>query len=323
MIAMKNIVIISILFLVSKVSLSNDGHPCFKNISQATCLIEKEYQQNYDVPFYEDLANEMKQECLTESSKYAKKLEKIFNDLPEHPKNAFCDIRKIFIVPGEVDYGGGAKQLYRASPSSFNSDMLNIETDGYLLYLSKDYRFDNNESEEEYATRILKSNLNNNEDINTLQVVRTGTNKKYSSLYITIIHEIGHFIDFKNSITGQTYYDVESNTDVIDSFWDKLSWELEENKEDGRLVHIPRIEHSIDSGDWYQQLVSFRDSDFISFYAMSDPREDFAEQYLEYHLEGHKEVLLNGELIFSYKDRPSSILKKKAQIIQDILDKNF
>ena len=317
------------------------NHQCFDFVRTNTCLIEKEYVYDETLTSMENFKKEVSVECLAGSEKYADLLEEVFEKLPAHTQMAFCHIKKIFIVPGETNYGGFGQLSYDTQNVEIVTDANGIaqeahDPNGFLLYISKKYRFDNDETYTDFLNRNyhldfgIDTKTEGYSDALPIWTYRGGSEEP-SSLYNTILHEVGHFVEFAGEFTRVQweFNPVVAEYEMSLPEWTRYSWEIvAENGADAKLVpKLPEILKKTSSGFSLTKsdeiAEAFNKSDFVSFYAMTEPSEDFAEHYKAFHSPGETILARDGKVFVRSKDRPSAVFQKKLDYIGAIGDDIF
>ena len=222
-----------ILVTVNFQAFAESGDPCREAILKTTCLVEKDYEYNPEINYFDNLKAKHNQKCLEGTKPFAQELFDLYPTLPRHTQKAFCFIKKIFIVPGETSYGGRATMAYDWENPQFKKDeiqgeMIGYQPIGFTMELSKEGRFDVRESSVEYQNRILQyffgiNTKNGDKPAEFLPEFTFVGEKQYSSLYYTLVHEIGHFFDFTSDISfNPVFNSPEGAPEQTD--WFNLSW---------------------------------------------------------------------------------------------------
>lgn len=308
---------------------------CLERLKANTCLVNQEYNPAEEASVVEKIKGLQNQTCRENTSEYSKKLVEIYKTLPEHTKEAFCYIKKIYIVPGDVPYGGAAQLSYDLSQTEFtkNADgqeMIGLRPDGFILLLSKKYRFDIQETSAEYSSRILQQNFGINVRENGLdpalpyvKIESYDASFTPSSLYGTLVHEIGHFLDFSNQHT-HTWNHISSSMSIESSSWSRLSWYMDSSSDwPFPNVSLDLLERPYKQDSATNYISLLEQSAFSSFYALAAPPEDFAEHYLNSVLGGEFGIWQNGVKLLSNANRSSTIYNKKSEYILQNLSPGF
>jgi len=292
---LKHILLIFTIFSVSSWTFGS-SKKCRELILKNTCLVASDIKYESQKTYISNLASAQNQKCENGSDLYAKELYDLFPSLPEHSQKAFCHIKKIFIVPGDVDFGGKAQEHYDLKNIKFRINKhgkkeFGLKTDGFILSLSKLYRFDIKETAEEFANRGLQQSFGVNVRKNGLHPyfpkIKIKSKTTLSSLYTTLVHETGHFLDYSKEHTATFYY--EGNFyDYQASAFTNIGWHFYQ-REDGSFLRspFPNVEESLSpsarpyeayNANFY--IEALERSSFSSLYALNAPQEDFAEHYM-------------------------------------------
>jgi len=351
---------------------------CSDNIIEKTCKID--YFQEQNLTYIDDISeldvvNHFRRvqnpECADDSHIYGKILKDLYEKLPNHSKSAFCVIKKIIVAPKETDFRGRATRFVDIDAGNysmvfdrdFNYVVLKANVLGYVLNLNIDL-FLTEETEEEAQT--LKFGIPFFKDLVTLEksndlprVVISGPSYKYSSLKKTVIHEIGHFLDFSNGVTSgisvsgnfpqlvNYIYPDKDYPMVLDGdnhhfFKDNWFYGLLDRRVKSRYIEK--------DGEYYANYgfspavvddltIEFRpytysrlpelfnllqESNYVSFYSLRSPQEDFAETYLHLIDENNFKILKDGKIYFDealkYKN---TLYQKKVEKVKSIMKLGF
>lgn len=347
---------------------------CSKNIVEHTCRVESLLEIDMNEVGIVNYFNQTQDpECAEDSNKYGKILLDVYSNLPEHSKTAFCSIKRILIMPEEANYGGAASKYISTNDEDYSIEselyndynMFKSKVLGYILRINIT-RFNSGETRKDYLTRMysmpfeVRGTLG--KPVESLPIVVIDSKPyKYDNLLATIIHEMGHFLDFSNNVTfevsiqGDFHIDYskfnffshdypftlhyEQNHGFMDKSWyyglydsNHQSSEIEiEGEVYSNLSFTPfaapilRHENHPVSNDRFEEL--YREllaSRFISFYSISSPAEDFAETYL-YYLDGKNvRVQKDGHI---YYDESLKYLNdryfEKIKALEKIMDLGF
>jgi hypothetical protein len=272
---------------------------CKESIKLTTCLVEKEFVYDRSKSYPENKLEQLSVPCLENTKVYAEKIYNLYDSLPDHSKEAFCYIKKIFIVPGDVDFGGRASTSFDSNTvvdNQRNLGAIGYKQNGFILELSKKFRFDRNESVVDYANRVMQGpfevDLSSGEARHpNMPFYKYENDDMRSELYGTIVHEIGHFLDYSQNVNT---FSVKLEDNGVGSVelegWMKTSWNADWNgrwfdltpKVSIRLAQRPYLLDDIEA--IFKDLNS---SAFVSFYSLTRPVEDFAEFYTRKNLLGN------------------------------------
>lgn len=332
---MKQIIFLTGLYFYSA-HLFAAEHPCFKYIKENTCYVATDYKYDLTKNFMDNHSQMMSRECLADAENMIAELETSFRALPAHSKNAFCFIKKIFIVKEKTKFGGTAELSYDLdnvekimTKDDGDPLALGLKPNGFVLTLSKVYRFDLKETEAEYRTRILHTFFGRNvfEYGLSPDLPRWSQQEANdpSSLLTTLIHEIGHFVDLTGGYTGAKQEDEQNSAIHPMTNWYEFSWILKETN-NGTEFYKPQISNKLQPAlnfslsiyDWENIIDDYDQSSFESFYALTRIEEDFAEQYMAFHATGRWQLQKNNQVYMRSDQRPSPIFQDKINFIAQI-----
>lgn len=350
---------------------------CSKEIIARTCRVETLPEYNSRVDLLDYYNRSLNPECESDSGEYGKIVLDVYSKLPEHSKAAFCLIKRIIIVPKETNFGGSARYYFSTREGDYSfepsplQDMQYFKTKilGYILSLNI-IRFSAVETMEEYLTKVFSIPFKRSGFVSSgepgisipdLPVVKINSKfYRYDNLRRTIIHEIGHFLDFSNDIVDGFYITGDFNVDYsrlnlfshqypfrleADPFnFLKYSWyyglqdprvNSSEFEDDGGSISnftmIPFAKSILRPSLWpiennnfpefYEKL---QNSKFITYYALQSPAEDLAETYLHYVDGVNFKVEKDGIVYYDESLKYSNPdYMAKIEILKNIMDAGF
>lgn len=286
---------------------------CKYLMSTSVCYIKAFPEYNESISELENIENFQNLNCEIETQKYLKILLELYERLPKHTQQGLCYIKRIYVVDGNVDFGGRAFVSYNTKSPLFRKtdgiSEIGLKINGLSIALSKKHRFDNYESVSQKNERFLKEKFNSNKlsDIATLEYsILNNSGNTPSTLESTLIHEVGHVFDISNSLSDS-------------SEWLNFSWLIPPSS--SRFAGLrPNVNEALwndDYSDLEPELVikEFLDSSFKSLYAMTSPAEDFAEHYFFTVIDGQTDYIFDRKVY----QRNNVFLGKKTAFILNAL----
>jgi hypothetical protein len=263
---------------------------CRENILLNTCIPSGRFIMPYSGnDIVNDFKNHMEQPCANNSLEYAFKIDEIFESLPEHTRTGLCHIRKIFIVPGETPFRGASLESldYEKATILDETGDLIVPKNGFVLWLSKKFRFDQNISATEYQNKLFQQFFRENFEMGQSPTYIYQNDQPRSSLYNTLVHEVGHFLDFAHEAAGIISYHFDGSTSTTK--WDQLSWRLRGE------TYFPQVNSILYNPpyavqDWKAVVNALKNSPFVSLYSLQSPQEDFAEIYRAMMIKGVQQL---------------------------------
>jgi hypothetical protein len=269
------------------------------------------------------LKNYQERNCLPLPSKIKQTLISVYQQYPAEIQQAFCEIKKVFIVTGDVPYGALADYYFDASSVKVlpgqAGPRFSGKPIGYILEISEKNRF-KGESGSEYFTRVLRARFGNaGAETDHLPLAQHdnpfGTN---GALATTIVHEIGHMLGRAQKVTS-TYF-----LPLSEGAWSKLSFKLENGGYVLRYAsddYGQRMGFKLLSGQDVQSTLDlFRKTGIATLYGGTVPQEDLAEFFmLSYY--GNLKWLVDGKMVFDLQKEMATnqAFKAKSDIIHKLM----
>jgi hypothetical protein len=315
---MKTLYLLIVLFAISDRVRAGDNHPCVSKIEQSICPISSVFQWDSNQTDLENLNRRQNLECIGDSSIYLNDITEVFNELPAQAKNAFCYIERIYIIHGETRFGGQASWAFEQTGEIDDEGYVEVRHKGFILWLSKKYRFDLKESNAEFMTRSLQQYSFQVDVFNDgldprLPVWHQTDGPHESSLYTTILHEIGHFIDFALNLTSSTIRIDQNGNHIRENEWAKFSWFWDITSESYKPVIDAIIRRDdVPMDNWRLYVDTLMKSRFVSSYATTSLQEDFAETYAAFNsLASYELISSENEVLYTtYQSRNDAITQK-------------
>lgn len=309
---------------------------CKDRIEQITCAVDYKYVPNPELSLYDNQRAEMSLRCLPESSTYAAQIMKEFDKLPPVAQEAFCYIEKVFFPAHGFEATGAANVLVQPLDHPTPDSIYEVDGEwfesmqlkGFVLHLNPS-RFKVLKTYDEAQTRLLQRTfgvdvLKDGFD-QELPIFRRQATDSPSAILGTIMHEVGHLVDFTGGFTQNSFCE-----EKYSEFF-SLSWEFDLQNTDESVAcssHNPKFREPFQhlqgwtksylKDDLRMILQELQNSSFASMYAMANPWEDFAEQFTAHYL-GMGSVLHIGEgVLLNFEEKTHPKFLEKKRIIESI-----
>jgi hypothetical protein len=298
---------------------------CRERIQEVACLAEPDRTLTGAVPHnLQKFVQEM--ECIDEAVEYKNKITEVYDELPQHSQGAFCYLNKIYIIPHEMGFAAAAAKSYDLTTVNYSEDdsHYTLKTDGLILLISEKSLKDKRTIDDfafSYLTKYKFKEIGIHPEWPFYEL-EDHSGVKNSSLYYILLHEIGHFFDF-------AHVDVRANEDFMNESWVKSEngWTPKLNETYQAAEKKYQEEMSMDNV--YGVLSGLlRETGFPTFYAMTDPREDFAEHYaalLSSHELNIYRIKAGSAFIpfWSHTDERHPSFYRKQNIVKDLIQTEF
>lgn len=308
---------------------------CRAHISEVVCEVEPE----------DDWTKSLERPCLGGEQKYVSVLEKIYDNLDPMNQKMFCSLRRIFIER-EFFATGYASLIF-----------VKDETEGYkkLPGAILGYRksiFEQQPDFTKWLTWKEQKNFAKTSDENfevVLDFPKYEMSQNFDLIQDVTVHEFGHMFDFSNKLVQEveTVPDcLNENIDSLEKYLEKckpimientfgdISWInsgfAKSNSDfDGRnRLCFYYCETFMTPQEMVNMYVGLSTSDFVTSYAASNPRDDFAETWairwmLEYK---NAHLILKASENFSFSTYDiynSEKFKPKRQFLDRFLTSNI
>lgn len=262
-------------------------------------------------------------DCRLVPAKLKETLISVYEKYPKEIQSAFCEMKRVFIVSGDVSYGALADYYFdvstvKSTPGQRGPRFSGTPT-GFILEVSEKNRF-KGESAPAYFTRVLQARFGNvGPDKSRLPVAEyQDPFGEHGALATTIVHEIGHMLGRAQKVTS-TYF-----LPLSEGNWSKLSFRLEDG--DYKLLHASAHYREsmpyklLSEDDVPATLNLFRKTGIATLYGGTSPQEDLAEFFmLSYY--GNLKWKIQGKVVF---DLPTELsknvaFKTKREIIRKLM----
>ena len=282
---------------VALISTGNDLADCEQSLGQAVC--------ETDASSDEIQSNLLGVQCSSNSKQYLPTLMKIVREMPERIRPSICSVYRLFIsdniastayaspilssITGEIQgaYIGSRKSTFLRQPSiqALATWKEQLVFGGSQNFLSYDPRL-------VQISYGLKTTVVDND-----------------ALFYVLVHELGHLIDFKNSINqtdcGDGLHSRDSECRPLPDSWGALSWEKSGAPLSGYEYYMREFfcfygcNSHVDMKNATSIYQSMQQSAFLTSYSGVNPMEDFAEFWAWYVMihnkDPHFKISVPGE----------------------------
>ena len=315
--------------LVTTFGLMSHAYPA----DLAGCQPQLERSLCYSIPMEhwatdpDNLLNSLKKwqerKCSPMPSHLKQTLLSVYQKYPIEIQKAFCEIKKVFIVSGDVSYGALAEYYFDVStvkvqPGEWNPRFSGKPT-GFVLEISEKNRF-KGESGAAYFTRVFRARFGHaksaTEQLPLAEYIDPFADK--GALATTIVHELGHMLGRAQKVTSTYFLPFSEGT------WSKISFKLEGDSYS--LKHTTSdYEQRMGLKELGLQDVPptfdlFRKAGIATLYGATVPQEDFAEFFmLNYY--GNLKWIVGGKVAFDLQKEfaTNSTFKVKRDIVQKLM----
>lgn len=271
----------------------------------------------------QSLKNWQERKCSPVPAPLKQTLLSVYQKYPKEIQKAFCEIKKVFIVAGDVSYGALADYYFdlssvKVQPGEWNPRFSGKPV-GYVLEISEKNRF-KGETGAAYFTRVLRARFGN---------AGAATDKlpladykdpfaQNGALATTIVHELGHMLGRAQKVTS-TYF-----LPLSEGSWSRLSFKLE--GETYSLKHATADYEQrmglkiLGLNDVKPTFDLFRNAGVATLYGATVPQEDFAEFFmLQFY--GNLKWSVDGKIVFDLQKEmaTNAVFKSKSDMIKKLL----
>jgi hypothetical protein len=304
---------------------------CRSNVIKSTCLVKKGSQFNRESKL-QHYKNYLNSTCENGTKVYAKKILELYDSLPKPAQSAFCYIKKIFIVSGDVSYGAKALSAYDLRNLIYDKnkpDKVGLRQNGFILEISQKHRLENYERIDEMFNRhnhrrfgIKLSKASKYHP--AIPKAKYKGDDMRSSLYYSVIHEIGHFLE--DSTSSAVSHNYKDKILTITSNWTTQDWDAEWNPKWNfpkfsikKYSLLAKDKNEVASAD--NVFTTLLSSPFISFYSLVNPSEDFADFYTHFLLKGRIEYYDQNKMQL-LESRPENF-HRREKLMKAYIKKGF
>lgn len=246
----------------------------------------------------------------------------VYQQYPREVQQAFCEMKKVFIVSGDVDYGARADFYFDPATVKIQQGewypRFSGKPTGYILEISEKNRF-KGETNAAYLTRVFQARFGNATNKTLIPAaVADETFGSNGALAKTIVHEIGHMLHRAQKVTS-TYF-----LPLSEGAWSKLSFKLEDGSYSLRHAvpgYNERMSYKMLSNDDVKLTFDlFRKAGIATLYGGTSPQEDFAEFYMLYYY-GDLKWAIQGQTVFDLPKEMASnpAFKAKKETIRKLM----
>ncbi len=270
-----------------------------------------------------NLRNYQERSCQPLPAAIKQTLLSVYDQYPREIQQAFCEIKKVFIVTGDVSYGAMADYYFdvasvRIQPGQ-KGPRFSGKPIGYVLEVSEKNRF-KGETGSAYLTRVLRARFGNAGGVPD-QLPSASYENPFAAngaLATTIVHEIGHMLGRAQKVTSTYFMPLSEGT------WSKLSFKFDGDQyvlRHAALDYAQLIGFKMLSTDHVQPTLDlFRRTGIATLYGGTVPQEDFAEFFM-LSFYGNLKWSLEGKVVFDLqKEMASNIaFKTKRDFIRNLM----
>lgn len=303
---------------------SADLAGCKAQLTQAMCYSRPVEHWGQDPDnLLKSLKLYQERKCSPVPTKIKQTLLSVYEQYPREIQKAFCEIKKVFIISGDVSYGARAEYYFDPASVKVQSGEWNPRFSGkpigYVLEISEMNRF-KGETGAAYFTRVLRGRFGNaGSATNQLpEAIFQDPFGQNGALATTIVHELGHMLGRAQKVTSTFFLPYSEGP------WSKLSFKL-----DGEYYSLRHSNYDFQQrmgmkllgpGDVQSTLELFRKSGFATLYGSVSPQEDFAEFFmLSYY--GNLKWSIQGKVVFDLQKElgTNSAFKAKSDLIRKLM----
>jgi hypothetical protein len=307
-------------FALSSQAFSADLAGCRPQLEKALCYSETVANWASADDLTVGLKASQERSCLTMPESIRQTMLSVYDQYPKLIQQAFCEIKKVFIIRGDVSYGAQADYYYDLSTVKIEQGDWNptfhAKPIGYVLEISEKNRF-KQETASAYVTRVLQARFGNASGLTADLPVGEyetpfGTD---GALGTTIVHELGHMLGRAQRLTS-TYFHPFS-----ESVWSKITFSLNDGAYSPKEVTFEFYNRiglkSLGVADVPYVLDFFRSGGLSTLYGASNPQEDFAEFFMLSQYPKLKWKVRDGVAFDFQKELASNpVFKAKADIVR-------
>lgn len=270
-----------------------------------------------------NLRGYQERKCQPVPAKIKQTLVSVYQQFPQEVQQAFCEIKKVFIVTGDVSYGALADYYFdistvKSSPGNLGR-RFSGKPIGYVLEVSEKNRF-KGESAPAYLTRVFQARFGNAAPGSAqLPVAEYDTPfGDDGALGTTIVHEVGHMLGRAQKVTS-TYF-----LPLSEGNWSKITFKLDNGEYNLRYA-LPGYDGQmkwklLSESDVQPTLNLFKKSGIASLYGGTSPQEDLAEFFM-FHYYGKLKWNIQGQTVFDLQNEMATnpSFKAKEDIIRSLM----
>ncbi len=250
----------------------------------------------------------------------------VYDAFPAEVKLAFCEMKRIFLVRGAVDYGARAEYFLNEETVKFKTDpntgsvALTAKPEGFILEISEANRF-KGETGSAYTTRVTQGRFGAAGGA-AKRVTTTFEEPfgEHGALATTILHEVGHMLARASGENVNLYPYVQTQ-------WTSYSWNVGEEliyPSHGDSTIWERItSKSLTFEDATDAIGFLKSGGLTSLYGASNPDEDFAESFMFHFFPSYK-IFVDGQTVFDLESELQSdgLHSRKREHLRNLLSKS-
>lgn len=227
--------------------------------------------------FLPGIKKQQARSCKSGHEDYKDYFMQVYKMTPESVQKLICGVSVIYLVEGEdVPYGGQVSYIYDTNDVKNEQiydgyKSYDLKAIGQYLSISAHYRLKNKETCSDAAQRRFNARFGFASDFSTKQILPQyvfENDDTTCDFQKTLIHEAGHIFDFANDVVSDRYD------------WIAKSFVRIENDYKANLSPLFFAENPLEVNDAKKLLSEFNQSPFVTFYALNNPIEDFAEEFV-------------------------------------------
>jgi hypothetical protein len=248
-----------------------DFEACRQRVKEITCLLPSvdNFTGQSKVESLIARENQYNGSCLPGTEVHAQKIANLYHRLPLISQRTLCALKRLIIVQDPMSPGGSVVPSFPNLGHQQHLQLLpTASQEGYFMTLSESFRMTTTETRAQQFTRHLQLYFGRAPKIFEKLHFITDQDSADENIIYTINHEVGHIVYDSNQIAD---------------LWENLSWTQRMPLGPIADHHTLMLYRRLDYQNIDLFFSAFKDSNFVSLYALSNPNEDFAETFAFYH----------------------------------------
>jgi hypothetical protein len=276
--------------------------------------------------FVSDLKSFQNRKCLPAPQAQFKVITDVYETLPVEVQKAFCEMKRVYLVRGDVSYGALAEFYFEPTTVKVKKKEwypeVTAQPTGYIMEISEKNRL-KDETASFYTSRVFQQRFGRNVSKDGLAKdlpISTYTTPfgKQGALATTLIHEIGHMLSRAHRVTDIMFLP------ATETPWTKLTWSFDGSSftskhADDRLqsqIGLKALAHA----DIKATMKLFKEAGLPTLYAATGVEEEFAELFMVNFYDDLKWTLGNETLLdLKTEMKTNPAFKAKRAFIQKLL----